>query len=64
MNAYNLQTIMLFPLNVNLKKWSINFFENYYNKPEQLTIYNHLTLKSEKREWKGKPWSIAHMFTN
>jgi|TARA_R100000084_G_C4652191_1_gene150490 hypothetical protein len=47
-----------------LKKWSINFFENYYNKPEQLTIYNNLTLKSEKREWKGKPWSIAHMFTN
>jgi len=47
-----------------LKKWSVNFFENYYNKPEQTTIYNHLDLNSKKREWKGKPWSIACMFSN
>ena len=45
-------------------KWSDEYYNNYYNKPTDLTIYNNLNFKSPKREWKGKPWSIYQMFIN
>ena len=45
-------------------KWSDEYYNTYYNKPTDLNIYNNLTLKSHKREWKGKPWSMYRMLVN
>ena len=42
-------------------KWSDEYYNNYYNIPENLDIYNNLNFNSEKREWKGNPWSIHRM---
>ena len=42
-------------------KWSDEYFNNYYNMPDNLDIYNNLNFKSEAREWKGKAWSIYRM---
>ena len=42
-------------------KWSDEYYNNYYNMPQNLDIYNNLNFNSEKREWKGKPWSIYRM---
>lgn len=42
-------------------KWSKEFYNSYYNKPENLQIYNSLNSTSEKRQWKDKPWSISRM---
>jgi hypothetical protein len=44
-------------------KWSKPFYDSYYLKPKSFDIFNTLSNTSEKREWKGKPWSITRMFT-
>ena len=33
-------------------KWSDEYYNNYYNMPQNLDIYNNLNFNSEKREWK------------
>ena len=45
-------------------KWSDEYYNNYYNKPIDLNIYNNLNFKSPKCEWKGKPWSMYQMLIN
>ena len=43
-------------------KWSKKFYDSYYTKPPTFEKFDNLTDISEKREWKGQPWSIARMF--
>lgn len=42
-------------------KWSEKFYNQYYVKPADLNIYDKLNFENEKRDWKGKPWSIHRM---
>lgn len=45
-------------------KWSTEYYNSYYEEPEDINIFNNLNSNSEKREWKGNPWSIVRMVDN
>ena len=38
--------------------------ERKIEEPEDINIFNNLNSNSEKREWKGNPWSIVRMVDN
>tara|TARA_R100001129_G_scaffold118102_1_gene81573 strand:- start:52 stop:690 length:639 start_codon:yes stop_codon:yes gene_type:complete len=62
MDYENYENVITF--NRGSYKWSDEYYNNFYSQPTDLNIYNNLNLKSPRREWKAKPWSIYRMLIN